>query len=203
MTRARDRAEVGLSSAQKQAKTQTKRLLETEDQLRIVKKQIVDLKKKLVEAEEAKNVAKWARDEALRAKTEAEFAKTEAEFAKTEAETSKDKAEEEAYDARVADTQAILKAQIPGVCQLYCSQVWNEALKQAGVEALSDLWKMEKVYYPPAIRETNSETASAPEEAEVAQPEAALTVSPTNEPAEGGELLKVTKTSGSSNPEAP
>ena len=71
MTRARDSAEVGLSSAQKQAKTQTKRLLETEDQLRIAKKQIVDLKKKLVEAEEAKNVAKWARDEALRAKTEA------------------------------------------------------------------------------------------------------------------------------------
>ena len=47
----------------------------------------------------------------------------EAEFAKTEAETSKDKTEEEAYDARVADTQAILKAQIPGVCRLYYSQV--------------------------------------------------------------------------------
>ena len=56
-------------------------------------------------------------------------AKTEAEFAKTEAETSKDKAKEEAYDAGVADTQATLKAQIPGVCRLYCSQVWNEALK--------------------------------------------------------------------------
>ena len=38
----------------------------------------------------------------------------EAEFAKTEAETSKDKAEEEAYDGGVADTQAVLKAQIPG-----------------------------------------------------------------------------------------
>ena len=98
----------------------------------------------------------------------------------------------------MADTQAILKAQIPKVCQLYCSQVWNEALKQVGVKASSDLWKTEKVYYPPTIRETNSETVSAPEEVE-----AALTVSPTNELAEGGELLKVTKTSGSSNPEAP
>ena len=48
-------------------------------------------------------------------------AKTETEFAKTKAETSKDKAEEEAYDAGVAETQAILKAQIPGVCRLYCS----------------------------------------------------------------------------------
>ena len=58
----------------------------------------------------------WARDEALRAKTEAEFVKTEAE-------SSKDKVEEEAYDTGMADTQAILKAQILGVCRLYCSQV--------------------------------------------------------------------------------
>ena len=196
MTKASDSAEASLSGAQRQAETQTKHLLETEDQLRIAKKQIVDLKKKLVEAKEAKNIAEWAKDEALRAKTEAEFAKTEAE-------TSEEKAKEEAYDAGVVDTQAILKAQIPGVCQLYCSQVWNEALKQAGVEVSSDLWKAKKVCYPPAIRETNSEMVSALGEAKAAQPEAALTVSPTNEPAEGGELLKVTKTSGSSNPEAP
>ena len=102
-------------------------------------------------------------------------AKTEAEFANTEAETSKDKAEEEAYDAGVAETQAILKAQIPGVCRLYCSQVWNEAFKQAGVEASSNLWKAEKVYYPPAIRETasaSSEPVSTSQETEAAQPEA-------------------------------
>ena len=100
----------------------------------------------MVEAEEAKNVAEWARDEALRAKTEAEFARTEAE-------SSKEKAEEKAYDSGVAETQVILKAQIPRVCRLYCSQVWNEALKQAGVKASFDLWKVEKVYYPPAICE--------------------------------------------------
>ena len=58
----------------------------------------------------------WARDEALRAKTEAEFARMEAE-------SSKEKAEEEAYDLGVAETQATLKTQIPGVCRLYCSQV--------------------------------------------------------------------------------
>ena len=88
-------------------------------------------------------------------------AKTKAEFAKTEAETSKDKAEDEAYDAGVADTQATLKVQIPGVCRLYCSRVWNEALKRAGVEASSDLWKAEKVYYPLAIRETASASSKA------------------------------------------
>ena len=95
-------------------------------------------------------------------------AKTEAEFARTEAETAKEKAEEEGYKARVAETQALLKAQIPGVCRLYCSQVWDEALKRAGVEALSDLWKAESVFYPPAIHETasaSSETMSVPQEA--------------------------------------
>ena len=82
--------------------------------MRIAKEQIVDLKKKLAEAEGAKNVAEWARDEALRAKTEAEFARTEAK-------SSKEKAKEEAYDLGVAETQATLKAQVPGVCRLYCS----------------------------------------------------------------------------------
>ena len=56
----------------------------------------------------AKNVAEWARDEALRAKEEAVFARSEVEC-------SKEKAKEEAYDLGVADTQATLKAQDPGV----------------------------------------------------------------------------------------
>ena len=71
----------------------------------------------------------------------------------------------------MAETQAHLKAQIPGVCRLYCSQVWNEALKRAGVEASSDLWKAESIFYPPAIRKTTSagsEAVSVPIEAEAA-----------------------------------
>ena len=86
------------------------------------------MKKKLVEAKRAKNVAEWARDEALKTKDEAVFVRAEAE-------SSKEKAEDEAYDLGVAETQATLKAQVPGVCKLYCSQVWNKSLKQAGVEA--------------------------------------------------------------------
>ena len=50
-------------------------------------------------------------------------------FARTEAECSKEKAEEEGYDLGAAETQANLKAQVPRVCRLYCSQVWNEAFK--------------------------------------------------------------------------
>ena len=42
-------------------------------------------------------------------------------FARMEAECSKEKAKEEAYDLGVAETQATLKAQVPGVCRLYCS----------------------------------------------------------------------------------
>ena len=129
VTRARDSAEAGLTGAQKQAEDQTRLLLVVEEQLEIAeeqleiaKEQISDLKKKLIKAENAKGMAEWDRDEVVRVKIEAKFAKTEAE-------TSKDKAKEEAYDAGVAETQAILKAQIPGVCRLYCSRVWNETLK--------------------------------------------------------------------------
>ena len=68
----------------------------------------------------------------------------------------------------MAETQATLKAQVLGVCRLYCSQVWNETLKQAGVKVSFDLWKVENVYYPLAIREvtpSSSKARDVPEEA--------------------------------------
>ena len=70
--------------------------------------------------------------------------------------------------------------------QLYCSQVWNEALKQAGAEASSDLWKVENVYYPPAIRETtssNSEAGGVPEEAEATRTVVVVATTAPDEPA--------------------
>ena len=114
--RDRDSASAGLASAQKQAEDQTERLLEAEDQLRIAKELINDLNKKLVTVEHDKGEAEYARHEAMRAKQEAEFARNEAEAAK-------ETAEDDGYNAGVADTQASLKAQIPRVCRLYCSQV--------------------------------------------------------------------------------
>ena len=89
-------------------------MLEVEDQLKIAKEQIIDLKRKQTKAEGAKNVAEWARDKALRAKEEAVFTRSEVK-------SSKEKVDEEAYDLGVAETQATLKAQVPGVCRLYCS----------------------------------------------------------------------------------
>ena len=105
---------------------------------------------------------------------------------RTEAECSKEKAEEEAYDLGMAETQATLKVQVLGVCRLYCSQVWNEALKQAGVDASSDLWKAKRVFYPPAIREDatlSSEVRDALEEVEAASPSAALAITSPEVPA--------------------
>ena len=70
--------------------------------------------------------------------------------------------------------------------QLYCSQVWNEALKQAGVEASSDLWKVENVYYPSAIRETapsSSEAGGVPEEAEATGTVVVVATTAPDEPA--------------------
>ena len=127
-------------------------------------------------------------------------------FARSEAECSKKKAEEEAYNLGVVDTQATLKAQVPGVCRLYCSQVWNEALKQAGVEASSDLWKAEHVYYPPAIREDaapSSEVRDALEEVEAVGLGAVLAITPSKEPAKESDPSRAAETNKGQNPNAP
>ena len=160
-------------------KNRLRSLLEAKDQLRIAKEQIADLKKKLVEADRAKNVAEWAKDKALKAKEKVEFARAKAEG-------SKEEAQEEAYDLGVTKTQAALKAQVPGVCRLYCSQVWNEALKQAGVKASSNLWRVENVYYPPAIKETtpsSSKVRGVPKGAKATRTVAAAATTAPDEPA--------------------
>ena len=106
----------------------------------------------------------------------------------------------------MAETQAYLKAQIPSVCRLYCSQVWNETLKRVGVKASSDLWKAESIFYPPAIREAasvGSEAVSVPKEAEAAQLEAAQPIVIPDKLTEGGETHKAIETPGGLNPEMP
>ncbi|XP_065620294.1 uncharacterized protein LOC136063599 [Quercus suber] len=146
MTRARDSAVSCLEGAQNQAKEQTRRLGEAEEQLGIAKELIADLQAKVATTEGPQREAEWAREEAQRAKVKADFGREMALTAKEEAETA-------AYADGVAEVKALYKAQVPEVCRRYCSQVWAEVLKQAGVEATSDLWKAESVYYPPTIRE--------------------------------------------------
>ena len=167
--------------------------------MQIAKELIEDLNKRLVTAEHDKGVAEFARDEAIRARREAEFARNEAEAAKKTA-------EDDGYNAGVTETQAIFKAQIPGVCRLYCSQVWEEALKRARVDASSDLWKAENIFYPTAIREatfTSSMTVSHQREEGVTQSETVqVGVSP-GEPLKEGELQDVIGASQRTNSEVP
>ena len=197
--RDRDSTSAGLARAQKQAENQTKRLLEAEDQLQIAKELIKDLNKRLVTAEHDKGVAKYARDKAIRAKRETEFARNE-----VEAEAAKETAEDDGYNVGVADTQASLKAQIPGVCRLYYSQVWEEALKRAGVDASSDLWKAEKIFYPTAIREATSISSMAvsdQHEEGVTQSETVQVGASPGEPLKDGEIQDVIEASQRTDPE--
>ena len=74
------------------------------------------------------------------------------------------------------------------------------------MEASSDLWKAESVFYPPAICETalaSSETMSIPQEAEAAQLETAQIIVIPSESTEGGEPYEATEAPGGLNPEMP
>ena len=106
----------------------------------------------------------------------------------------------------VTETQAILKAQIPGVCRFYCSQVWEEALKRAGVDASSDLWKAENIFYPTAIYEATSTSSVTMDD----QPEEWVTPSEdlqvsgsSGKMLKEGELQDVIEISQHTDPEAP
>ena len=122
--RERKSAAAALESAKKQAKDQRIRLHSTEDQLAISKTQIAALKKKLEEAEKARELVEKARDQA----------------------------EQDGYDLGVAKAEETLR-KVSGVRRTYSSQVWFEALNQAGVKASSVLRRADRVYYAPAIRE--------------------------------------------------
>ena len=69
----------------------------------------------------------------------------------------------------VVETETNLKAQVSGVCRLYCSQVWAETFNQAGVKASFELRRAENVYYPPAIQESAPASFKADTAPEVAE----------------------------------
>ena len=52
----------------------------------------------------------------------------------------------------MAETEKTLRVEVPMVCRIYCAQTWDEALNRAGIEASSELRRLEKVFYPEAIR---------------------------------------------------
>ena len=102
-------------------------------------------------------------EEAQKLKDQAEKLKAEAEKAKIKAEQAKEEAEQHGYDVGVAKTEDTLRAEVPAVCWVYCTQTWEEALNWARVEASSEFRKSENIYFPPAIR--TSDLASTQGEA--------------------------------------
>ena len=65
------------------------------------------------------------------------------------------------------------------MCRVYCSQVWDEALNQAGVEASSAFRRPENIYYLPTIRTSSPSSSQDDTASNVASPtEEALSKDP-------------------------
>ena len=164
--RERKSAAAALDNAEKQAEGQRILLRNVEDQLAVSRTQINALKKKFEEVEEARELAEKAQDQA----------------------------KQDRYDLGVAETEKALRAEVSGVCRAYCSQVWNEALNQAKVEASSVLRRAESVYYPPAIRESvsfGSRTDTTSEVTKVGKDSSTSVPTSSDKPAEEAEHLGV------------
>ena len=99
------------------------------------------------------------------------MAKAQVEKAKEKAEKTRDEAKQHGYDFGMVEIEDTLRTEVPRVRRLYCAQVWDEALNQAGVEASFVLRKAENIYYPEAIRPPSSSSYKADIPLEVADPE--------------------------------
>ena len=59
---------------------------------------------------------------------EAQKLKDQAERARIEAEKDRDEAEQKGYDLGVVETEETLKAKVPAMSHIYCSQTWDATL---------------------------------------------------------------------------
>jgi len=113
----------------------------------MAEKKIKDLGTKLTEADREKksieaalaDAVKQAKDQCLQLRrAEEQLAIAHEQF--------------EAQKKELEKKEEVLEAQVTGVYQDYCLQVWTEALNLAGVGASSDLRKTENIFYPSALR---------------------------------------------------
>ena len=91
-------------------------------------------------------------EETQKLREQAEKSREEAEKAKTEAERAMNEAEQRGYEVSIAETEEVLRAEVPVVCRIYCAKTWDEALNRAGVKASSELRRPKNVFYLEAIR---------------------------------------------------
>ena len=101
-------------------------------------------------------------EEAKKLRDQAEEARVQAEEDKAKAEKERDEAEQHGYDVGVAETEDALRAEVPTVCQAYCTQTWEEALNRAGIDASSELKKLENIIFPPALQIPNQKETAPP-----------------------------------------
>ena len=111
-------------------------------------------------------------EEAQRFRDQVKKAKAEAEKAKAKAERKRDEAEQHGYDVGVIETEDALRAEVPAVCHAYCTQTWEEALNRAGIDASSELRKLENIIFPLTLQIPNQKEAAPPitQPAEETQP---------------------------------
>ena len=71
----------------------------------------------------------------------------------------------------MTENEEALRAEVPRVCSIYCTQVWDKALNQARVEASFVLRKAKNIYYPPAIRAPSLSSSKIDAPPKVTDPE--------------------------------
>ena len=135
--RARDSAEAGLKTTEKQVEDLRKQLHYNEINLATEKQLVTELRKELKKAREAIQLVK----EAAKAEKQA------------------------AYTLGVEKTQARLTEELTAVCRGYCNIFQGKALDTAGVPVGSDLRRPESIYYDPEIHELPGPDSSHPEQA--------------------------------------
>ena len=143
---ARKSAESALDNAEKQAESWRKLACEVNDQLAAAKEQLATLRKQLKETQ--------------RLRDQAEKVKAKAEEAKAKAEREKEETEQHGYDVDMAETEDALRAEVPAVCRAYCTQTWEEALNRAGIDASSELRKLENIFFLPTLQVPNQKEAA-------------------------------------------
>ena len=123
--RARDSAEAGLKTTEKQVEEIRKELHYSEINLATKKQMVTEFREELRKAREAAQLHKEA--------TEAE--------------------KQAAYDLGVQETQSRLTEEFSAVARDYCDITWGKALDVAGVPADSNLRQPESIYYDSDIHE--------------------------------------------------
>ena len=135
--RARDSAEAGLKTTEKQFEDIRKQLHYTEINMATEKQLVTELREELRKAREAAQLFKEAAEAEMQA----------------------------AYMLGMEETQAKLIEEFSVVARDYCDISWGKALNAAGVPADSGLRRLESIYYDPEMRELSDPNSFHPEQA--------------------------------------